>query len=214
MATGARLVMTGAAVVAAALLARRHLVRPTVPGITHLPGDTVLAAADLVATRAIVIEAPAADVWGWVAQVGQNRGGFYSYQGLENLVGCRMTNAEVVVPQWQRPQPGDEVRLAPKVALSVVEVEPEHALVLLAGSDDEGRRGGDAPGPMPYDFSWAFVVQPLGDHSRLVVRERYRYRTPWAAAMVEPVSAVSAVMSDRMLRGIRRRAQDLHRSHA
>lgn len=208
-----RVLIAGIAAAVVAVAARRPMVRPAVPGVTRLPGDTVLLAADLEATRSIVIDAPAPDVWSWVAQVGQNRGGFYSYQMLENLIGCRITNADIVVPQWQRPQVGDEVRLAPAVALSVVEVDTGRSLVLLAGSDDAGRHGGDAPGPMPYDFSWAFVVQPLGTHSRLIVRERYRYRTRWAAALVEPVSVVSAVMSGRMLRGIRYRAEALHRRH-
>ena len=61
---------------------------------------------------------------------------------------------------------------------------------------------------MPFDFTWAFVLRPADDgRTRLVVRERYGYRTGWAGRMVEPVSWVSFVMTERMLRGIRDRAE-------
>jgi hypothetical protein len=63
----------------------------------------------VVSTRAININAPKEKVWPWVAQTGQNRGGFNSYYWLENLFAAKMVNADSVVPQWQNPQPGDTV---------------------------------------------------------------------------------------------------------
>src|SRR5215207_9306136 len=42
---------------------------------------------------------------------------------------------------------------------------------------------------------------------RLLVRERYAYTRWWARLLVEPVAAVAFVMSQRMLRGIRDRAE-------
>jgi hypothetical protein len=42
------------------------------------------------AARAVTIDAPVEDVWPWLAQIGQDRAGFYSYEWLENLAGCRM----------------------------------------------------------------------------------------------------------------------------
>ncbi len=167
-----------------------------------LPGDELLPVADLVATRAISVAADGADVWPWVAQLGQNRGGFYSYDALENLVGCDIHSAEEVVEAWQSPQVGDPVNLAPPVALTVAAVQPGHALVLQGAVPVAGAA------PMPYDFVWAFVVVPGPDGaSRLVVRERYAYRTRWAGPMVEAVEWVSFLMSQRMLRGIRDRAE-------
>ncbi|HEY5861140.1 MAG TPA: nitroreductase/quinone reductase family protein, partial [Actinomycetota bacterium] len=60
----------------------------------------------------------------------------------------------------------------------------------------------------PYDFTWAFVLIDGGPGTtRLVVRERYAYLTGWAGALVEPVEMVSFLMSQRMLRGIRERAE-------
>jgi hypothetical protein len=168
----------------------------------HLPGDDLIVDADLTATRAITIRAPARQVWPWIAQIGQGRGGFYSYDFLENLVGCHIHSADHIAPEWQDVVPGDEVRLAPQVSLAVAFVEPGRALVL---------RGGVPVGntPPPYDFTWAFVLADSpGETSRLLVRERYAYTRPWAQLLVEPVSAVSFGMSQKMLRGIRDRAQN------
>ena len=66
-----------------------------------LPGDDVVRDAGLVATRAITIDAPPERVWPWVVQIGQGRGGFYSYDWLENLVGCDIHSADEIVEPWQ-----------------------------------------------------------------------------------------------------------------
>jgi hypothetical protein len=44
-----------------------------------LPGDDLISDPDLAATRAITVGAAAGQVWPWIAQLGQGRGGFYSY---------------------------------------------------------------------------------------------------------------------------------------
>jgi hypothetical protein len=166
-----------------------------------LPGDDLLAKADLTATRAITVRASADQVWPWIAQLGQGRGGLYSYDSPENLLGCSMHSADSIVPEWQALGVGDAVRLHPEVPLEVVALEPGRALVL---------RGGVPMGntPPPYDFSWAFVLQQqLDGTTRLLVRERYAYSQWWAPLLVEPVEAVSFVMSQKMLRGIRDRAE-------
>jgi hypothetical protein len=166
-----------------------------------LPGDELIAHPDLVATRAISIDATADRVWPWLAQLGQGRGGLYSYDGLENLVGCDMHSADQVLPEFQHLAVGDEFRLHPDVALQVALVEPGHALVLSGGVP----MGEAAP---PYDFSWAFVLRGTsGGRTRLLVRERYGYTQWWSPLLVEPVEVVSWLMSQRMLRGIRDRAE-------
>ena len=59
-----------------------------------------------------------------------------------------------------------------------------------------------------YEFTWAFVLRDEpGGGSRLVVRERYGYSRWWAPLLVEPVEVISFVMSQRMLRGIKERAE-------
>jgi hypothetical protein len=167
----------------------------------RLPGDELVEHPDLVATRAITIGAHPVHVWPWLAQLGQRRGGFYSYDALENLAGCRIHSADRIVPGWQDVAVGDPVHLAPDVALTVATVEEPAALVLTGGVPT-----GDT-GP-PYDFSWAFVLLEQGENTRLVVRERYGYTRWWAPLLVEPVEVVSFVMHQRMLRGIRDRVHD------
>jgi hypothetical protein len=109
-----------------------------------LDGDDLIANPDLMATRAITVHAPAAQVWPWIAQLGQGRGGFYSYDTLENLVGCDIHSADRIVPQWQDLKVGDQVKLHPEVGPGVAVVEQGRVLVL---------RGGVPMGtvPPPYD---------------------------------------------------------------
>jgi hypothetical protein len=168
-----------------------------------LPGDDLIVSPDLVATRAITVRTSADRVWPWIAQLGQGRGGFYSYDFLENLAGCDIHSADRIVPEWLDIKVGDEIKLAPAVGLEVIALEPGRSLVL---------RGGVPMGntPPPYDFTWAWVLRDEPDGTaRLLVRERYAYTRPWAWFLVEPVEAVSFVMSQKMLRGIRDRAEQV-----
>jgi hypothetical protein len=194
----------GGAAVAGVLAVRRWQLRWGATGQEAggcLPGDDIIATPDLTATRAITIDTPIGQVWPWIAQLGQGRGGFYSYDFLENLVGCDIHNANRIMLAWQDISPGDQIRLAPQVALAVATVEPGQSLV-LRGDDPTGNTS------PPYDFTWAFVLKDApGGATRLVVRERYAFLRPWARVLVEPVEAVSFVMSQKMLRGIRDRAE-------
>ncbi|MEW1952322.1 SRPBCC family protein [Terrabacter sp. NPDC080008] len=177
-----------------------------------LPGDDVIRTPGLVATRAITVQAPPEQVWPWVVQLGAGRGGFYSYDRLENLVGCQVHSADTVVEAWQHLEVGDLVHLHPQVALAVAAVDPGRSLVLHAGPAmgvaGSAGAGPGAPDAAPYDFTWAFVLR-RHPHlaTRLIVRERFAYLHPWSFLLVEPVSAVSSVMSREMLRGIRARAE-------
>jgi hypothetical protein len=194
----------GGAVVAYILIARPRQLRW---GATDeecnepLSGDDLIVNADLSATRAITIGASADQIWPWIAQLGQGRGGLYSYDFLENLVGCDIHSADRIMPEWQNVVAGDEVRLAPEVSLVVSSVEPGRSLVLRGGIP----MGNIAP---PYDFTWAFALRDEPNRTtRLLVRERYAYTRPWARLVVEPAEAVSFVMTQKMLRGIRDRAE-------
>ena len=196
--------LIGGATVACTVLARRWQLRW---GATDqeseepLPGDNLITHADLAATRAITIRASSSEVWPWIAQLGQGRGGFYSYDFLENLVGCEIHSADRIVPEWQDIGVGDEVRFAPEVGLTVASLEQGRSVVL---------RGGVPIGnnPPPYDFTWAFVVREEPNKTtRLLVRERYAYTRSWARLIVEPTEVLSFVMSQKMLRGIKERAE-------
>jgi hypothetical protein len=166
-----------------------------------LPGDELMPRADLTATRAVSIQADSDAVWPWIAQLGQGRGGFYSYDFLENIAGCDIRSADRIVPEWQDVNAGDEIKLHPKVSLQIASLEPGRSLVIRGAVP----MGNTTP---PYDFTWAFVLREQSDSTtRLLVRERYGYTRWWAPLLVEPVEAVSFLMSQKMLRGIRARAE-------
>jgi hypothetical protein len=165
-----------------------------------LPGDDLLSSANLTATRAVSIHTSSEYVWPWIVQLGQGRGGLYSYDLLENLVGCDMHSADRILPQYQAVYVGDDFRLHPQVTLKVVRLDPGNALVVQGGVP----MGTAAP---PYDFTWAFVLHQRDGSTRLVIRERYRYSRWWAPFLVEPVEAVSCVMTQKMIRGIKGRAE-------
>ena len=100
-----------------------------------LPGDDLVPDPILVSNRAITIQAPNDTIWPWLVQLGQGRGGFYSYQRLENMVGCDVHNAVRVVPELQDLKTGDLVRLGPEgmPAFDVAAIEPISALILRGG---------------------------------------------------------------------------------
>ncbi|HSN36516.1 MAG TPA: SRPBCC family protein [Arthrobacter sp.] len=196
-----------AALVASGVLFRRLQLRWGATGAEAdggLPGDGFVPVADLQSTRAVTIEAPVDAVWPWLAQMGQGRGGLYSYDFLENLAGLDIHSADRIHPEWQDIKVGDRFHLAPAASadLEVGLVDQGNALVLRVPP-------GSPPGP--FDFSWAFVLQPQSDgNTRLLVRERYAYRQWWARCLVETVEVASFIMSRRMLHGIRSRAEGSH----
>lgn len=79
----------------------------------RLPGDERSPSPERAGDRAIAIDAPASDVWPWLVQIGQDRGGFYSYAWLENACGVRVINADSIEPRWQEVHEGDFVRATP-----------------------------------------------------------------------------------------------------
>lgn len=198
------LLLAGAGCVAGALRHASLRWGATVDEVDEvLAGDALIPEPDLAATRGVSIAAPAEAVWPWLVQLGVGRGGFYSYDRLERLVGLDVRSAETVEPGWQGLAVGDRVHLAPRVPLEVRVLESGHALVLQAvpasGALDAGT---------PYDFTWAFVLRPDGPgRTRLVVRERYACPSRRSRALAETVEWASLVMTHGMLRGVRRRAE-------
>lgn len=147
--------------------------------------------------RAATIGAPPAAVWPWIAQLGQDRAGFYSFEALENLFGYRITGATRVHPEWQHVGPGDRFRLHPDVALRVARVQPGSRLLVTS-------QGGDAPGGADLAMTWLFHLAPVvlpggATGTRLHLRERYATGGGTARVMTELVGVVSAVMTWRML---------------
>ncbi len=173
----------GILIFAALLFTYLYIVRPwhlhwgasIVDRTAALPGDALSPYAVAVVTHAVNIDAPAEAVWRWVVQIGQDRGGFYSYTVLENLVGCDMRNATRIVPEWQQRAIGDVVwfgspkRFGGKARMIAAVVEPMHSLVLVTPSDWELIRTGKEG----VDTTWTFALQRKGANStRLIARLR------------------------------------------
>ncbi len=131
-----------------------------------LPGDEIAPAAISQETRGITIQAPPDRVFAWVAQIGQDRGGFYSYRILENIVGCEMPYVDHLDPWLEHWIVGDKLWMYPArkaggrghIVLRVL--VPGRVLAFGGfGAADEG--------------SWTFVVRPLGEQqTRLLFRGR------------------------------------------
>lgn len=179
------------------------------------PGDELVAAPLYATTRAITIAAPPEAVFPWLVQLGQSRGGFYTYDALENLARLDIHSADRIHPEWQDLEPGrDYVTLDPdeQMKMTIVALEPPRAFVIRTGGPDDGPQD-------PGDFfkgeiagSWAFVVEPAGDGaSRLLVRWRAAWRATVPAAFARALGLEPAhfIMEEGMLRGIRSRAERL-----
>ena len=176
-----------------------------------LPGDNLVPAPQMMYTRALTIQAPRERVWPWLAQIGQGRGGLYSYDGLENLVGCNIHSAARILPEFQNPQVGELIRLGPQgyPCFAVAEIEPPRVLVLL-GADPKSGQALAFQGELGKGVAistWQFILESIDEHStRLIVRQRLMYSSEmgWIWRLTEPVGFV---MERKMLLGIRQRAE-------
>jgi hypothetical protein len=166
-----------------------------------LPGDELVRAPGWSFTRAITIAATRSDVWPWLVQIGQGRGGFYSYEGLENLVGCDIHNVLEIRPELQRLRVGDTIRmLATGFGPRVMMLDPERALVLGGQPHHDGSQA-----------MWAFYLFDRPDGTtRLIERGRHVAgagllgQVGWGPYLVDPIGFV---MSRKMLRTIKRLAE-------
>jgi hypothetical protein len=152
-----------------------------------LPGDELVPDPAIDLTWSVTIDAPVEEVWPWLAQIGQDRGGFYSYAWLENLAGCQMENADRIHPEWQHREVGERVKLHPAIGLELACFEPKHALVM--------------------DGWGSFVLEPLdGQRTRLISRSLVP--RGWAAVSYALFLEIPHfVMQRKMLLGIKERAE-------
>lgn len=174
-----------------------------------LPGDDLVTGSTIAqATRAIDIHAPAAAAWPWLLQIGQGRGGMYSYDWLENLAGCNIHTLDTIVPELQNLEIGDTIRLGPQEGLpyyKVVLLEPEKALVLRSID----------PKTLETGETWGFyLIEREGSRSRLVIRHRSHVSADTTSRIVNGIfEPISFVMEHKMLHGIRDHAELLYRQN-
>lgn len=158
-----------------------------------LPGDELVESPGITMTRAVTIHAPVTEVWPWIAQIGQDRGGFYSYEWLENLAGCRMTNADRVHPEWQQRAVGDTVFLHPATGLKVARFDALRSLAFEGG--------------------WYLALLPIDDTStRLLARSRVPRGLP-SLAYTTFIEAPHFIMERKMLHGIKVHAEAARGTH-
>ncbi len=166
--------------------------------VQNLPGDEYVPHRRGGYTQAISIKAPAGAVWRWLVQVGQDKGGFYSYELLENLVGCNIHNTDHILAEYQDIKIGDKLVMHPKApAIPVIIVEPEKVLA-YGGSPDDNTSS-----------VWIFYISQKGDLIRLISRWSFDHKPGIANKLaygwlLEPVAAV---MQRKMLLGIKKRAE-------
>ena len=157
---------------------------------SRLPGDELLEDADGVSTRAITIDAPAACVWPWLAQMGPSpRGGAYTYDWVENLLGLNMHSVERVLPEFQHPEVGETIGFGSNVMRLERVQEPR----VLAWRSQDG------------NWVWSFVLFEHAAKVRLLSRNRFRLPSVASRIGMVPMEPASLLMERRMLRGIKRR---------
>ena len=166
-------------------------------------GDSLYPDARYLVDNAITIRAPVDAVWPWLAQIGQDRGGFYSYESLENAMGARIHNADSIVPAWQSRRTGDLVRAVPAdylggrfgrdIGWHVIAMDSGRALVLE---------------------NWgAFVLRPVDSTTtRFHIRQRNPGRPSILGTIIGPIGLfvfepAHFIMQRGMLRGVRDRAE-------
>jgi hypothetical protein len=160
----------------------------------RLPGDELLADADGISTRAIEIGAPPSAVWPWIAQMGPApRGGAYTYDWIENLLGLGMHSVDRVLAEFQNPEIGDTIGLGAN-AMRLERLDPERC---LAWRSDDG------------NWVWSFTLHPDEHGTRLISRNRFRTPTPAMRLSMLPMEPASLVMERKMLLGIKQRAETL-----
>src|SRR5215211_902314 len=146
---------------------------------SRLPGDELLEEADGVSTRAIAIDAPAASVWPWLAQMGPSpRGGAYTYDWIENLLRLDMHSVDHILPEFQHPEVGERLGLGSN-RMRLELVEPGH---VLAWRSEDG------------NWVWTFVLEEHDGTTRLISRNRFRLPALAARIRMLPMEPGSLLM--------------------
>ncbi len=150
-------------------------------------------------TRAITVDAPPAEIWPWLVQWGQGRGGWYSYDWLENTLGFDIHTASRILPQYQNPTIGDPMCMAANLCpMKLTVIEPQRWIGWQA-QDEQGK-------PV-----WTFILGLMlvdETHTRLVVRESFD-GTAMPAIAVRILELPDVVMEQKALSTVKARAEGL-----
>lgn len=165
-----------------------------------LPGDELIPQPEFSWNHAITIHAAPEQIYPWLAQIGDTRGGFYSYTFIENLfmmaakVDGRYTNATNIHPDWQNPAKGQGII----GAWMAVEAYQPNQYFLAAATPEMGG----------IQWTWVWYLQPVdASNTRLIVRHRFFFPPAAPRNMVVSVLNLGYVMERGMLLGIRDHAE-------
>jgi len=158
-----------------------------------MPGDLT----GLRWTRAILIEAAPEQIWPWLVQFGQGRGGWYSYDWLENLLGFDIHTAGRILPEYQNPETGTPICMSGSFCPSQVHVVEPYQWFGWQAKDESGE-------PV---WTFVFGLFPEGENrTRLVVRESFNPAFMPPAAVIA-LEIPDAVMELKMLDTLKARAE-------
>jgi hypothetical protein len=159
-----------------------------------LAGDALLPDADGVSTRAITINAAPSDVWPWIVQIGPApRGGVYTYDWIENLLGLKMHSTREVLEEFQHPEVGDSIGFGGN-EMEIALLDPQRALVWRSGDGN---------------WVWSFVLIEDGSRTRFISRNRFCLPRLVDKLGMAPMVPASLIMERKMLLGIKQRAEGL-----
>ncbi len=162
--------------------------------LARLPGDELLEDAQGISTRAIDIDAPAGAVWPWLVQMGPSpRGGAYTYDWIENLLGLDMHSVDRVLPEFQNPLLGETIGFGSN-RMRLELIQPQR---VLAWRSQDG------------NWVWTFVLNEHDGMTRLISRNRFRLPSLAARIGMLPMEPGSLVMERKMLFGIKQRGETL-----
>jgi hypothetical protein len=173
---------------------------------TH-PGDEFVPNPASQTTQAITIHAKPEQIYPWLLQIGVDRGGMYSYDWLENLMGLNVHTIDRIVPELQIATPGDFWRFTPKdfflpdgPGVFVMKLEPARAIV--------GCFGAHSAPPPPCSGTWQLILQPQSDGTtRLLLRTRTEAASPMTGVFGAVFDPITFVMQRGMLIGFRDRIE-------
>ncbi|HUO48961.1 MAG TPA: hypothetical protein VMU09_09020 [Acidimicrobiales bacterium] len=148
------------------------------------PGAELVPDGERSGTMAVTIDAAPEQVWPWLVQMGFDRGGWYSWDRLDN---AGRPSATEVHPEWQALVVGDRLKfwvpvVGPVDSYEVAVLEPNRFLGLYGLTNLQGRWL-DAAQPRPSGYMeglWGFLLTGLpGGRTRLVVSGYQAMRPRW-----------------------------------
>jgi hypothetical protein len=137
----------------------------------RLPGDELFGAESnrMRGSLAVTVNAPREIIWGYLAQLGQRRAGFYAFDWLERLFGFHIYNTYKVIDEWQNVYVGEYIFYHQNGIGSEVRAFKKNEFVATLSdsrhpSSFQGAFAFVPPLGLKYfAWSWNFILEDLGD---------------------------------------------------